>query len=126
MTKLEIYTTLTEMNFDNDDVKRETLNNRIKWVINLLDCDYQSAYKAVKAVRMGEDMEDYIFCEEVKKARKNLKGIRSWWNRNAKPQYKTPLTELQFIDEVLDEYMNTGNVEMRAIYSKDGCTKNWF
>lgn len=46
MKKLEIYKTLTEMNFDNDDVKRETLNNRINWVMGLIDCDYQSAYKA--------------------------------------------------------------------------------
>lgn len=125
MTKLEIYRTLLKMDFDNADLKRETLNYRIKCIIDITGCDYQSAYRVVKAVRCGEDMFDYVMEHDYKKARKELKGIRAWWNRHAKKQFKTPLTEKEFIDECIDEYMNTGSVEMRAFFSKCGHTLNW-
>lgn len=125
MKKLEIYQNLMEMGFDIDDVKRETLSNRIKWVMGLMDCDYQSAYRAVKAVRCGEDMSDFVFAHDWKKAKKELKGIRSWWNRNVKKQYRTSLTENEFILECIDEYMNTGNVEIRSFYSKTNCPMTW-
>lgn len=125
MTKLEIYENLMEMRFYNDDVKRETTSNRVKWVMGLLNCDYQSAYRAVKAVRNGEDMDYYVNNHYTQFFRKQLKGIRSWWNRNAKTQYKTPLTEEEFINEVFYEFVDTGSVEMRSMYAKDGCTKSW-
>lgn len=125
MTKLEIYENLMEMRFYDDAVKRETTSNRVKWVMGLLDCDYQSAYRAVKAVRNGENMDYYINNHYTQSFRKQLKGIRSWWNRNAKSKYKTPLTEKEFIDEVFCEYVDTGSVEMRSMYAKDGCTKSW-
>lgn len=125
MKKLEIYENLMEMGFYNDDVKRETTSNRIRWIMGLMDCDYQSAYRAVKAVRCGEDMDYYVNSFYTNNILKQLKGIRTWWNRNAKPQYKTSLTEKEFIDEVFCEFADTGSVEMRSMYAKDGCTKSW-
>jgi hypothetical protein len=62
---------------------------------------------------------------ETKKALKELAGIKAWWNRNVKPQYKSDLTAAEFKNECLEEYMNTGNVEIRACYSKTGCPLTW-
>jgi len=61
----------------------------------------------------------------ITETRKSMKGLKWWWNRNCKPQYKITISAKELENECLSEMMNTGSVEMRAFYSKDDCTKNW-
>lgn len=49
-----------------------------------------------------------------------LNGLKAWWNRWAKPQYKIKLSAEEFKNQCLSEYENTGNVEMRAYQCKLG------
>lgn len=58
----------------------------------------------------------------ITEARKNLKGLKSWWNKNAKPQYKTTLTAKELENECLSEMLNTGSIEMRSFQNKDNRT----
>jgi hypothetical protein len=55
-----------------------------------------------------------------------LNGLKSWWNRLAKPKYRTPLTADELTAECISEYENTGTVEMRAFYAKDGCSHYFY
>lgn len=48
-----------------------------------------------------------------------LNGLKYWWNKNAKPQYKTHLTADELKNECISEYENTGSVEMCAYQNKD-------
>jgi hypothetical protein len=68
---------------------------------------------------------DDLCAAEYKKALKNLAGIKTWWNRNVKPRYKTPLTAEEFKQECLSEYIETGSVEIRGMFSKTGCPLAW-
>ena len=49
-----------------------------------------------------------------------LNGLKSWWNKNCKLQYKIKITAEELKKECIGEYENTGSVEMSRIYSKDG------
>lgn len=55
-----------------------------------------------------------------------LNGLKAWWNRNCKPQYKITISADELKKECLSEFENTGSVEMRRIYSKDNCTKTFW
>ena len=48
-----------------------------------------------------------------------LNGLKSWWNRNSKPEYKETRTAEQMKTEYYSEYINTGNIEMPARMAKD-------
>lgn len=63
--------------------------------------------------------------EYIKETYKKLNGIKSWWNKNVKPKYRTTLSAEEFKNECFSEYVNTGSVEIRACYSKTGCPVNW-
>lgn len=54
-----------------------------------------------------------------------LNGLKSWWNKHAKPQYQTRLTAEELKAECLSEFENTGSVEMRFFQSKSGHTENF-
>ena len=49
-----------------------------------------------------------------------LNGLKAWWNKLCKPQYKIKISAKELKTECLSEYENTGSVEMRRICSKDG------
>lgn len=50
-----------------------------------------------------------------------LNGLKSWWNRLCKPEYKIKISAEELKNECILEYENTGTVEMRAFYAKDNC-----
>ena len=50
-----------------------------------------------------------------------LNGLKAWWNRLCKPQYKITMSADELKEECLSEYENTGSVEMSRVYSKDDC-----
>lgn len=50
-----------------------------------------------------------------------LNGLKSWWNRLCKPEYKIKISAEELKNECISEYENTGTVEMRAMYAKDNC-----
>lgn len=52
----------------------------------------------------------------------HLNGLKAWWNKWAKNQYKTTLSAKELKLECYSEWENTGNVEMRSYQSKDGRT----
>lgn len=54
-----------------------------------------------------------------------LNGLKSWWNRFCKTEYKIKISAEELKNECLSEYENTGAVEMRSMYSKDGRTYNF-
>lgn len=47
-----------------------------------------------------------------------LNGLKSWWNKNCKPQYRISIPASRLKQECLSEYENTGSVEMRAYQCK--------
>ncbi len=51
-----------------------------------------------------------------------LNGLKAWWNKWAKEEYKTPLSAEELKNECISEYENTGSVEMRAYQCKLGRT----
>lgn len=55
-----------------------------------------------------------------------LNGLKAWWNRLCKPQYKITMSADELKAECLSEYENTGSVEMRKFYAKDNCTHNFW
>ena len=55
-----------------------------------------------------------------------LNGLKAWWNRLCKEQYKIKISAEKLKQECLSEYENTGSVEMRSFYAKDGCTHNFW
>lgn len=55
-----------------------------------------------------------------------LNGLKAWWNRLAKDEYKTSLTADELKAECISEYENTGSVEMRSYQVKDGCTHTFW
>ena len=55
-----------------------------------------------------------------------LNGLKAWWNRFAKDEYKTHLSADELKAECLSEYENTGSVEMCSYQAKDGCTHNFW
>lgn len=54
-----------------------------------------------------------------------LNGLKSWWNKWAKEQFKTRLSAEELKEECLSEFENTGSVEMRAYQCKLGRTMNF-
>ena len=48
-----------------------------------------------------------------------LNGLKSWWNKLCKPQYKIKISAEELKMECISEYENTGSIEMRAFYAKD-------
>ena len=55
-----------------------------------------------------------------------LNGLKSWWNRYAKPEYRTKLTAKELKQECLSEFENTGDVEMKAYQCALGRTINFY
>lgn len=55
-----------------------------------------------------------------------LNGLKRWWNRLCKPQYKVTMSADDFKAMCFSEYENTGSVEMSKNYSIDGCTHNFW
>ena len=55
-----------------------------------------------------------------------LNGLKAWWNRLCKPQYKITMSADELKEECLSEYENTGSVEMSRMYSKDGCSHQFW
>ena len=55
-----------------------------------------------------------------------LNGLKAWWNRLSKDEYKTSLTADELKAECISEYENTGSVEMRSYQAKDGCTHTFW
>ena len=49
-----------------------------------------------------------------------LNGLKAWWNKFCKPDYKIKISANELKIECLSEYENTGSVEMSRMYSKDG------
>ena len=47
-----------------------------------------------------------------------MNGLKSWWNRFAKDEYKTRLSADELKAVCYSEYENTGSVEMRAYQCK--------
>lgn len=50
-----------------------------------------------------------------------LNGLKSWWNKLCKPEYKIKISAEELKNECILEYENTSTVEMRAFYAKDNC-----
>lgn len=48
----------------------------------------------------------------------HLNGLKAWWNKWAKDQYKTTLSAEELKQECYSEWENTGSVEMRAYQCK--------
>lgn len=55
-----------------------------------------------------------------------LNGLKAWWNKWAKEQFKTHLSAEELKAECLSEFENTGSVEMRAYQCKLGHAINFF
>lgn len=51
-----------------------------------------------------------------------LNGLKAWWNRLCKPEFKITISAEALKEECISEYEDTGSVEMRARYAKDNCT----
>ena len=49
-----------------------------------------------------------------------LNGLKTWWNRLCKPEYRINISAEKLKTECLSEYENTSSVEMSRMYSKDG------
>lgn len=61
-----------------------------------------------------------------KKKIEKLNGLKAWWNKNAKPQYKTTLSAEELKAECLAEFEATGAVQMSFQYNKDNRSINFF
>ena len=48
-----------------------------------------------------------------------LNGLKSWWNHNAKPEYKNNKSADKVKTDYYSEYINTGNIEMPSRMAKD-------
>ncbi len=56
----------------------------------------------------------------------HLNGLKAWWNKYAKPEYKTSLSANELKAECYSEWENTGSVEMSRFKSKDERTHNFY
>lgn len=50
-----------------------------------------------------------------------LNGLKAWWNKLCKPEFKIKISAEELKNECISEYENTGSIEMSRFLSKDGC-----
>lgn len=85
---------------------------------------------SIEEINEIEDVQEEAFLEwkskqEWNKAWKDLDGIKDWWNKNVKEKYITNLSEDDFKLEMMEEFQNTGSVEIGRLYSKTGNPLLW-
>ncbi len=59
---------------------------------------------------------------------KCLNGLKRWWNKNCKIQYKIDkyTTQKEFAEKCLNEFYENYSIYMESYLSKDGIAKNFY